>query len=54
MNIRVECYGQAGGRDGRAVDFAVAVSLWVAPTINVDVYSQVRDQVAVRVAVQPQ
>ncbi|WP_232065752.1 S8 family peptidase [Mycobacterium heidelbergense] len=54
MNIRVKCYEQAGGLGGRAVDFAVAVSLWVAPTINVDVYSQVRDQVAARVAVRPQ
>ena len=54
MNIRVKCYEQAGGLGGGAVDFAVAVSLWVAPTINVDVYSQVRDQVAARVAVRPQ
>ncbi len=53
MNIRVKCYEQAGGLGGRTVDFAVAVSLWVAPTINVDVYSQVRDQVAARVAVRP-
>lgn len=54
MNIRVKCYEQAGGLGGRTVDFAVAVSLWVAPTINVDVYSQVRDQVATRVLVRPQ
>ncbi|MBP3083107.1 S8 family peptidase [Mycolicibacterium fortuitum] len=54
MNIRVKCYEQAGGLGGRAVDFAVAVSMWVAPTINVDVYSQVRDQVRARVAVRPQ
>ncbi len=53
MNIRVKCHEQAGGpHGGRAVDFAVAVSLWVAPTINGDVYSQVRDhRVAARVAV---
>ena len=54
MNIRVKCYEQAGGLGGRAVDFAVAVSLWVSPTINVDVYSQVREQVAARVAVRTQ
>jgi len=54
MNIRVKCFEQAGGLGGRVVDFAVAVSLWVFPTINVDVYSQVRDQVAARVPVRPQ
>ena len=53
-DIRVKCYEQAGGLGGRSVDLAIAVSLWVAPTINVDVYSQVRDQVAARVAVRPQ
>ncbi len=54
MSIRVKCYEQAGGLAGRTVDYAVAVSLWVAPTVNVDVYSQVRNQVAARVAVRPQ
>jgi hypothetical protein len=54
MSIRVKCYEQAGGLSGRTVDYAVAVSLWVAPSLNVDVYSQVRNQIAARVAVRPQ
>jgi hypothetical protein len=54
MSIRVKCYEQAGGLGGRTVDYAVAVSLWVAPRLNVDVYSQVRSQVSARVGVRPQ
>jgi hypothetical protein len=54
MAIRVKCYEQAGGLLGDQVDYAVAVSLWVAPTLNVDVYNQVRTQVEARVAVRPQ
>lgn len=54
MSIRVKCYEQAGGLSGRTVDYAVAVSLWVAPSLNVDLYSQPRNQIAARVAVRPQ
>lgn len=54
MAIRIKCYEQAGGLAGEKIDFAVAVSLWVAPTLGVDVYSQVRAQVQTRVPVQPQ
>ncbi|MEE1621931.1 S8 family peptidase [Zafaria sp. J156] len=54
MKVRVKCYEQAGGLLGERVDFAVALSLWVAPALNVDVYSQVRAQVRARVTIQPQ
>lgn len=54
MKVRVKCYEQAGGLLGERVDFAVALSLWVAPALNVDVYSQVRAQVRARVPIQPQ
>jgi hypothetical protein len=47
--IRVKCYEQAGGLSDRRVDYAVAVSLWVAPTVGIDVYSRVRDQISQRV-----
>lgn len=53
MKVRVKCYEQAGGLHGERVDFAVALSLWVAPTLNVDVYSQVRAQVRSRIRIQP-
>lgn len=53
LAVRVKCYGQAGGLNGETVDYAVALSLWVAPTINVDVYAQVRDQVQTRVPIRP-
>jgi hypothetical protein len=51
MRVRVKCYEQAGGLGGSLVDFAVALSLWVAPTANVDVYAQVRTQVENRIRV---
>lgn len=52
LELTVNCKGQAGGLQGERVDFAVVLSLWVAPELNVDVYTQVRQQVALRVAVQ--
>lgn len=53
ITIRVKCYEQAGGLDGITIDYAAAVSIWVAPTVGVDVYTQVRDQLRLRVPVQP-
>lgn len=52
LELTVNCKGQAGGLQGERVDFAVVLSLWVAPELNVDVYTQVRQQVASKVAVQ--
>ena len=54
LAVRVKCYEQAGGLNGETVDYAVALSLWVAPTINVDVYTQVRDQIQTRVPIHPE
>lgn len=54
MVVRVKCFEQAGGLAGQKVDFAVALSLWVAPTVNVDIYNQVKTQIETRVAVRPQ
>lgn len=51
LTTRVKCSEQAGGLQGESVDYAVVLSLWVAPTINVDVYSQVRDQIRGRVII---
>lgn len=51
MVVRVKCFEQAGGLNGRRVDFAVALSLWVAPTVSVNIYNQVRAQVETRVAI---
>jgi hypothetical protein len=53
INLRVKCTEQAGGLDGGLVDYAAVLSLWVAPSIGIDVYTQVRDQVRARVVVQP-
>lgn len=52
LELTVSCKGQAGGLQGQRVEFAVALSLWVAPELNIDVYTQVQQQVASRVAVQ--
>lgn len=54
MSVRVKCFEQAGGLAGERVDFAVALSLWVAPTLGVDVYSEVRSQVEPRVVINTQ
>lgn len=53
IDLTVHCKEQAGGLGGDRVDFAVVLSLWVAPTLNVDVYTQVQQQVAARVFVTP-
>lgn len=53
MSLRVKCFEQAGGLGGERIDYAVVLSLWVAPTIGVDVYSQVRDQIGTRVPITP-
>ena len=53
ISIRVKCYEQAGGLNGELIDYAAVASIWVAPAIGVDVYSQVRDQVRAPIAIQP-
>lgn len=53
LTIRVKCYEQAGGLYGDVIDYAAVASIWVAPTIGVDVYSQVLDQVRTPVPIQP-
>ncbi len=53
ISIRIKCYEQAGGLQGELVDYAAVASVWVAPAIGVDVYSQVRDQVRMPIAIQP-
>lgn len=53
LDLTVQCKEQAGGLRGDRVDFAVALSLWVAPEVSVDVYAQVQQQIAARVAVTP-
>lgn len=51
LSLTIHCKEQAGGLDGERVDFAVALSLWVAPELGVDVYAQVQQEVAARVRV---
>jgi hypothetical protein len=53
LNLTVHCKEQGGGLHGERVDFAVALSFWVAPELGVDVYAQVQQQVAARVPVVP-
>ncbi|WP_372698953.1 S8 family peptidase [Arthrobacter sp. JSM 101049] len=53
ISLRVKCVEQAGGLDGERIPYAVALSLWVSPTINVDVYAEVRDQIQPSIAVRP-
>ena len=51
VDLTVQCREQAGGLAGERVDFAVVLSLWVAPTLGVDVYTQVAQQVTAPVLV---
>lgn len=51
LTLTVRCTEQAGGLHGQRVPFAVALSLWVAPSLGVDVYTQVAAQVQPRVVV---
>ncbi|MDH3043865.1 S8 family peptidase [Gordonia alkanivorans] len=53
IDLTVHCKEQAGGLSGNRVDFAVALSLWVAPELGVDVYNQVQQQVAAPVVIAP-
>jgi Subtilase family len=52
ITIRVKCLEQAGGLDGETINYAAVASIWVAPTVGVDVYAQVRDQIRARIPVQ--
>ena len=45
VTAKVKRLEQAGGLSGATIDYSAVVSLWVAPAIGVDVYTQVRDQV---------
>ena len=53
ISIRVKCYEQAGGLHGELIDYAAVASIWVAPAIGVDVYSQVREQARAPIGIQP-
>jgi hypothetical protein len=54
ITVRVKCFEQAGGLAGAVIDYSAVVSLWVAPEIGVDVYSQVHQQVRARIGVRPE
>lgn len=51
--LTIKCVEQAGGLGGRSVDYAVALSLWVAPELGVDVYEQVRTDLRAVTRIQP-
>lgn len=55
LRLTVQCLEQAGGLNGAAVPYAVAISLEVAEELGVDVYTEVaaRLRQAVRVAARP-
>jgi len=53
ITLSVGCSEQAGGLNGESVEFAVAVTLWTAPELAVDVYTQVAAQVRPVVPIRP-
>jgi hypothetical protein len=53
LSLDVKCAERAGGLLGADVDYAVAVSLWVAPELGIDVYQQVREELRASIRVQP-
>lgn len=52
MVLTVKCDEQAGGLSGEPVSYAAAVSLWVAPELGIDVYTQVAQEVAAAARIQ--
>lgn len=53
LELTVQCAEQAGGLQGERVDFAVILTLWVAPELGVEVYTQVQQQITTAVTVTP-
>lgn len=53
LRLTVQCYEQAGGLDGATVPYGLAISLEVAPELDVSVYQEVSTQVRPAVAVAP-
>lgn len=53
FTLTVKCNQQAGGLGRERVTFAAVVSLWVDPAVDVDVYTQVSQQVRSAVAITP-
>jgi hypothetical protein len=53
LTIRVKCFEQAGGLHGEMIDYAAVASIWVAPSVGVNVYNQVLNQVQTPVPIQP-
>jgi hypothetical protein len=53
LSLKVKCFGQAGGLGEERVHFAAAISLWVAPTLGIDIYTQVAQQIQPRVKINP-
>ena len=51
LDLTVRCTEQAGGLHDKRVDFAVALSLWVEPSLNVDVYHQVQQKLVAPVPI---
>ncbi len=43
FTVPVKCLEQADGLGGQTIDYSAVASLWVAPEIGGDVYTQVRD-----------
>lgn len=53
LSLAIKCVEQAGGLGGQEVDYAVALSLWVAPELEIDVYQQVRAELRAVTRIQP-
>lgn len=53
LSLTVKCFDQAGLQDQGPIDYAVALSLRLASSIGVDIYTQIRDQLQVRVRPAP-
>lgn len=53
LSLAVKYMDQAGLQTQDPIDYAVVLTLSIAPSIGVDVYTQVRDQVRVRIRPRP-
>jgi hypothetical protein len=53
FSLRVKCNQQGGGLQGERILYAAVLSLWVSPSLGVDIYSQVAQQIRPAIPVQP-
>jgi hypothetical protein len=53
LALTVRCVEQAGGLSGQQASYAVALSLWVAPELGIEVYEQIHTELRTAARIRP-